>query len=470
MAKGDIVLDFEALLKDYKAKSCIISVEKLSDSTYGNIRIAAGNKAHCDEVRLITHHEFVPDTPYEMWFPKDMNFEDFCYRCAVKGEPLHTYVSLYQMGLWLNMFLLPLSSDKENVGYCIYTYEAAPIVNADKMSDVSAENAANVLKTCVKLRSSANIKDTFKDVIKDIGEICGSDHCCILLTDSEKRSCSVLCENIREGSGLLPMEHYLDNSFYDITETWQKTLSGSTCIIIKDEHDMEWLKGVNPVWHDSLKGAGAKSVVLFPLSHGGELLGYMWAINFNVEDTVKIKETLELTTFFVAAEISNFQLVNKLEVLSSIDMLTGIKNRNTMNNRIDRIVAGKETLKAPFAVVFADLNGLKRVNDEQGHSEGDNLLRAAAAMLQGVFFDSEVYRAGGDEFMVIVSGTAEEEVNSRIEKLRQQSASVRDLHFAIGVSFGSTGEDILKAMRLADEGMYSDKKQYYDTNPELKYR
>jgi GGDEF domain-containing protein len=91
-------------------------------------------------------------------------------------------------------------------------------------------------------------------------------------------------------------------------------------------------------------------------------------------------------------------------------------------------------------------------------------------MLQGVFFDSEVYRAGGDEFMVIVSGTTEEEINSRIEKLRQQSASVRDLHFAIGVSFGSTGEDILKAMRLADEGMYSDKKQYYDTNPELKYR
>ena len=89
-------------------------METYPDGGYGNIRIAAGNQAHCDEMARVMHRPFVPDSPYEQYLPQNMNFEDFCCRCAFKGEPLHTYVSLYQMGLWLNMFLLPLSSDKEN--------------------------------------------------------------------------------------------------------------------------------------------------------------------------------------------------------------------------------------------------------------------------------------------------------------------------------------------------------------------
>ena len=56
-----------------------------------------------------------------------------------------------------------------------------------------------------------------------------------------------------------------------------------------------------------------------------------------------------------------------------------------------------------YAVVFADLNGLKRVNDEKGHNAGDRLLRTASAKLSQVFCDCDIYRAGGDEFMLILS-------------------------------------------------------------------
>ena len=51
---------------------------------------------------------------------------------------------------------------------------------------------------------------------------------------------------------------------------------------------------------------------------------------------------MELTTFFIASEMSNYLLVKRMEALSSVDLLTGINNRNTMNNRIDRIAADKE--------------------------------------------------------------------------------------------------------------------------------
>jgi len=457
-------MDFDVLLSHYRAKACVVSVEFFPDGTYGNIRVVAGNKAHYDDMAAL-NHPFEPGCPYEACFPKNPNFEDHCFRCIRDGKPLHAYVDLYMMGLWLNMFLLPLDSDQENVGYCLYCYDVAPKADSSAMADISADIAADVLKACIKLRGSQNIRQAFQEVIEDIGAICGSDHCCVLLTDDEKHECTTFAEFLREGSCLYPMSRYIQG-FYEIAQTWPDTLAGSTCIIIKDEHDMEKLQEQNPIWKASLEQAGVKTVVLYPLRHGGELLGYMWALNFNVENVLKIKETLELTTFFLASEISNYLLLDKLKILSTIDTLTSVRNRNEMNNRVDRIVEGKEPV--PQAVLFADLNGLKRVNDERGHAAGDKMLRAAASILQSVFHDGEVYRAGGDEFMILVNEINEEEVQDRVARVHFLSGKTENVRFSIGVCYGK--RDIRKAMRLADERMYAFKNGYYEAHPELKYR
>lgn len=457
-------MNFDELLSHYKAKACIVSVEFFPDGTYGNIRVVAGNKAHCDDMASL-NHPFEPGCPYEACFPKNPNFEEHCYHCVHEGKPLHAYVDLYMMGLWLNMFLLPLDSDQENIGYCIYCYDVTPKADSSAMADLSADTAADVLKACIKLRGSGDIKHAFQDVVEDIRQICGSDHCCILLTDDEKCTCSIFAESLRRGSSLYPMARYIEG-FYTITETWPDTLAGSTCIILKDERDMDKLREQNPVWSASLDYAGVKSVVLFPLRHGGKLLGYMWALNFNIDDVIKIKETLELTTFFIASEIASYKLLNKLEVMSTIDSLTGIKNRNVMNNYVDQIVEGQVPM--PKAVLFADLNGLKRVNDEQGHVAGDKMLRKAASILQSIFHDGEVFRAGGDEFMVLVSEIDESEAQRRIAQVHYLSKITDDVRFSIGLSYGEM--DIRAAMRHADECMYADKNAYYMANPELKYR
>jgi len=457
-------MNFDVLLSHYRAKACVVSVEFFPDGTYGNIRVVAGNKAHYDDMAAL-NHPFEPGCPYEACFPKNPNFEDHCFRCIRDGKPLHAYVDLYMMGLWLNMFLMPLDSDQENVGYCIYCYDVAPKADSSAMADLSADTAADVLKACIKLRGSQNIRQAFQEVIEDIGAICGSDHCCVLLTDDEKHECTTFAEFLREGSCLYPMSRYIQG-FYEIAQTWPDTLAGSTCIIIKDEHDMEKLQEQNPIWKASLEQAGVKTVVLYPLRHGGELLGYMWALNFNVENVLKIKETLELTTFFLASEISNYLLLDKLKVLSTIDTLTSVRNRNEMNNRVDRIVAGNEPV--PQGVLFADLNGLKRVNDEQGHAAGDKMLCAAASILQSVFQDGVVYRAGGDEFMILVNEISEDEVQDRVARVHFLSGKTENVRFSIGVCYGK--KDIRKAMRLADERMYAFKNGYYEAHPELKYR
>ena len=463
-------MDFEQALSGYKSKACILSVEKYPGGGYGNIRIAAGNKAHYDEMANVMHRPFIPDSPYGEYLPENKNFEDFCYRCAFLGQPLHTYVPLPQMGLWLNMFLLPLASDREEIGYCIYSYDVTPEADSAQRADVSAETSAAVLKTCIKLRSSENIRETFREVIEDIRQICDSDHCCILLTDSEQRSCMNLCEAIRPGCGLTPVDEYFGEDFFDLTQTWDSTIGDSTCIIIKDERDLEWLKTDNPIWYQSLCNAGVRSIVLFPLKHNGVMLGYLWAVNFNVEDTVKIKETLELTTFFLSAEISNFLLLQRLEFLSSMDMLTGVRNRNKMNAMMDDIISGKMTMQPPYAVIYADLNSFKHVNDEKGHSAGDRILKKAAEILCEAFPDCEVYRAGGDEFMIIAKEMDEDAVKAKQKQIKEQAASVEGLVFAIGSHIVHDTEDIRTAMRAADQEMYAEKREYYAKHPDQKSR
>ena len=468
-------MDFETILSEYKTRTCIMSVEKLENGGYGNIRIVAGNKPHYDDMLQTMHKAFIPDSPYEEYFPQDKNFEDFCYRSAILGQPLHTYVSLPQMGLWLNMFLLPLNSNKENVGYCIYSYDVTPVADSEQRASLSADTASTVLQTCIKLRGSTDILKTFREVIEDIRRLCGSDHCCILLNNEKERKCINFCEAIKPGCGLIPVDDYLDDTYFgtpifDIVKTWETTIGDSTCVIIKDKQDMEWVKATNPVWYKTLNQSGTKSIVLFPLTNNNVTLGYIWAVNFNVNDTVKIKETLELTTFFIASEISNYLLFQNLEILSTMDLLTGVKNRNTMNVAIDNLVNGKTKLKYPYSIIFADLNGLKQVNDEQGHAVGDELLKSASAILQNVFADYEIYRVGGDEFMIIAEGLDKKELNEKIDNLKALASEKENLYFAIGTHVAQNGEDIRTAMRSADEKMYDDKKQFYLSHPELKYR
>ena len=62
-------MDFDSLLSKYKAKACVVSIDFYENDTYGNIRILEGNKAHYDDMAAIGH-PFVPDSPYEAYFPK----------------------------------------------------------------------------------------------------------------------------------------------------------------------------------------------------------------------------------------------------------------------------------------------------------------------------------------------------------------------------------------------------------------
>lgn len=457
-------MDFQMLADSFSTLTCIFSVEKHSDGSYGNIRVVAGNKAFIASVEhkwdpsdTVPRH-FVPDSPYEEYFPKDLNFEDSVYRAAILKRPIHSYIHPERYDFWFNTFIMPLESDKENIGYCTYSHEFGRESDSELMSDISLSTSQEVLKTCIKLHGTNDFRKTMDEIIGDIRALCDSKRCCILLTDFQERKCSVLCESSRDPEHIKPVRDFVNKDYFKVVETWPATIAGSDSLIISNPQDMHKLEKINSTWYNSLMRFNVQSIVLFPLIYNKETLGYIWATNFNAEYTERIRKNLKLTSFFLASEIYSRRLLEKLEIMSKTDLLTGILNRNAMNTRVDRLVSGEDKYPERLGVVFADLNGLKHTNDTGGHDAGDKLLRKAADAISEVFPDSEIYRAGGDEFMVMSFGITEEEFTKRIRKLRESGS---DVCFAVGCCYENHPDDIRTAMHLADEDMYRHKELYY---------
>ena len=363
-------MDWRAFADRFGAMTCVLSVEKKPDGTCGTVRIVTGNQKYLDSLELAGGSvdvgnekkvEFVPDSEYTRYIPKDLNFEDVCFRAAVQKQPLHNCVHMPRYPFDIMAYLMPLESGDDRIGYCTYTQMLIPKSDRNLRSlNISQETAMDIIGTCIKLRDDKPFQEIMQEVLEDIRGICDAEFCCILLLDESRRKCSVLGQARAPGSDLPWMEKYMDDDFYALMETWQDTLRGSFCLIVSNEQEMEMIRERNPEWHLSLKGAGVKGLVLFPLFSRGRLLGYIYAANFQAEKAQHIRDTLELTTYFVASEIANNLFIEQLRMLGKTDILTGVQNRNAMNDRITELCADPAKIPGSLGVIFADMNGLPR--------------------------------------------------------------------------------------------------------------
>ena len=155
--------------------------------------------------------------------------------------------------------------------------------------------------------------------------------------------------------------------------------------------------------------------------------------------------------------------LEELELLADTDTLTPLPNRRRFLRELERAVGQADRHGTPAAVLYIDLNGLKRVNDRHGHLAGDTALIHVARLLQGLIRTTDVVaRIGGDEFGLILDHL---DHNSAIETAERISRCIASnpvdlggtqvaLQAAIGVATvlpGDSGEDV---MQRADRNMY----------------
>jgi len=172
----------------------------------------------------------------------------------------------------------------------------------------------------------------------------------------------------------------------------------------------------------------------------------------------------------VQCAVNQYMLQAELGSLALSDELTGVYNRRGFLALAERqLKLGRRSGRA-ILVFFADVDGLKQINDKFGHKEGDLALLHAAQVLEKTFRESDVIaRFGGDEFAVLaleVSGHSESTIRARLdENLKELNA--RDSRYTLSISLGAVRFDptsprspatIEQLMIRADEAMYEEKR------------
>jgi diguanylate cyclase (GGDEF)-like protein len=184
-------------------------------------------------------------------------------------------------------------------------------------------------------------------------------------------------------------------------------------------------------------------------------------------ETVRIAVIRDVTEK-KAREAKLLEQSEQLRALALRDELTGLHNRRGFMEIAEHQLKAAMRNREPCAVFFADLNGMKAINDELGHEMGDQAIRATGSMLTEVFRSSDVVaRLGGDEFIVFASECDEAGVAAAYVRIEQ---AVRALNagatngYQISISAGAAvfdpnePKDLSSLMQAADANMYDAKR------------
>ena len=195
---------------------------------------------------------------------------------------------------------------------------------------------------------------------------------------------------------------------------------------------------------------------------------YTWNVISQVGLIFLIVLGIILAVSIFATDRGVIRKMDKLEDRAYLDTLTGLQNRTAYYDYNDVLNKKEDTGDADFSIVMIDINFLKRMNDTYGHEQGNLYLQHAADLIRKVFGEEHVYRIGGDEFVVIQEGKAQEGAEERIRAFKEEAARLQTddslqpwekVSAAAGIAKYEKGRDASteEVLRRADEAMYRDK-------------
>jgi diguanylate cyclase (GGDEF)-like protein len=158
----------------------------------------------------------------------------------------------------------------------------------------------------------------------------------------------------------------------------------------------------------------------------------------------------------------------EMRVLSLADVLTGLNNRRGFFVHAEQMFKVAQRRHARCAVIFADVDRLKQVNDKLGHEAGDELIRDAAAVFRETFREADVVaRFGGDEFVAFTLDDAKPQIV--LERLRDNLRAfnlMQERPYEVSISAGivqcdpAADQSLLSYVLLADQKMYVQKRRH----------
>lgn len=338
------------------------------------------------------------------------------------------------------------------------------VANQEQQIQTMFENEKVAMDCARKMQESEDEEETINMVLAELGQRLRGDRTYIFEICGKKMS------NTYEwcAPGIPSELRELQSIPTVICHHWIAGFLQAKPYVLKD---LETHKDTEPEEYNRLKMQGIHALIAVPLFEQGVLSGFLGIDNPPLENGGNITEILQLIAYFIQSALTRKKATEKLRKMTYTDEMTGVKNRNAFIHKIEqlnaRIHSGESGLAdVGFGIIFADVNGLKELNDTVGHSAGDQLLRDAAGKISKVFPPADVYRTGGDEFVVLCNDIREEIFRKQAEKLRHslQGDEKHANTASIGVSWSGQAVYLEEIINEAEADMYEEKRQYYVEN------
>lgn len=246
----------------------------------------------------------------------------------------------------------------------------------------------------------------------------------------------------------------LENIHEKELEDWYIQFRQNKSVIIENLED---IKETSPDIYNILKPQDIVSLVVCPLVYQKKIIGFYGIDNPPVSNLKYIMTMLNVMASFIVSIINRRELFNKLVNISYYDRLTGAGNRYAMERAISEV-----DLTKSIGIIYGDVMELKSVNDTQGHLEGDKLLLGSYDHLCRYFDKKDIFRIGGDEFVVICSPITLEEFKQRILSIKNDMKH-SNAKIALGQIWKQVCDEKIENLIVqADQLMYEEKRRYYN--------
>ena len=311
-----------------------------------------------------------------------------------------------------------------------------------------------LITNCVRMLYAVDDLDqTINAVLTQIGEFLVSDRAYVFEIKDE------LMNNTHEWTapGSSPQLEKLQQLDLSLISDWLPFFEKNDCIIIDD---VEQLQKTNPAAYATLHAQEITSLIAAPIFLDNKLAGYIGIDNYDSEKIKNSSYLLLSMSIFLSYAIRHRNHVDMLHRLSYHDLLTNALNRNAFMDVLSQFRPGQY---ASAGIIYIDINGMKEINDFYGHHQGDKILITTVAKVFNLFKPDELFRIGGDEFVIITYDLTETDFYEKFNLLRNIFCEKTNLPFSIatGSCWVKSPSDLNSLLQQADSAMYTDKKKFY---------
>lgn len=274
--------------------------------------------------------------------------------------------------------------------------------------------AEALLQATTALSESLEIEQVFERILSQLQRLLSYDNCTITLIEGE------WLQVVAEAGKRLPETEAAQHLCWQQFDTFRQIYHSGAPLLLPDV--LEY-----PRWRQIAGLEWVRSYLGLPLNVKGKVIGFL-SLGFSAPIDLDAADVDSLMAFanLAAQAIENARLYQQAQALAIHDELTGIYNRRGLNMLAHREYERSVRFRRPLSVLFSDIDDFKAFNDRYSYAVGDQVLKIVAACLKNNLREVDVLaRFGGDEFVILLPETGQEEATNVVERLRSAICNLK---------------------------------------------